>query len=61
MFTLNDKMLVDFTKLGQSNLDILTEGITSEEDVDTDSIATDAPTTNKEIKSLDHLEEKDVD
>ena len=54
-------MLVDFTKLGQSNLDIVTEGITSEEDVDTDSIATDAPTTNKEIKSLDHLEEKDVD
>ena len=61
MFTLNDKMLVDFTKLGQSNLDIVTEGITSAEDVDTDSIATDAPTTNKEIKSLAHLEEKEVD
>ena len=45
----------------KSNLDIVPEGIASVKDIDTDSIKTDAPTTNKEIKNLAHLEEREVD
>ena len=45
----------------KSNLDIVPEGIASVENIDIDSIKTDAPKTNKEIKILAHLEEREVD